>query len=52
MVSDIPMVPHGIKTEKSDREVTKRFSKIHLEIGIESMTDIGQKGEKIKHFQY
>jgi AMP nucleosidase len=52
MVSDIPMVPHGIKTEKSDREVTKKFSKLHLEIGIESMTDIGQKGEKIKHFQY
>ena len=52
LVSDIPMVPHGIKTDQSDREVTKKFSKLHLDIGIESMTEIGQMGEKIKHFQY
>jgi AMP nucleosidase len=52
LVSDVPMVPHGIKTEKSDREVTRKFSQLHLDIGIESMTDIGRKGEKIKHFQY
>jgi AMP nucleosidase len=52
LVSDVPMVPHGIKTEKSDKEVTRKFTELHLDIGIESMTDIGQKGEKIKHFQY
>jgi AMP nucleosidase len=52
LVSDVPMLPHGIKTAQSDREVTKKFSQLHLEIGIQSMTDIGQKGEKIKHFQY
>ena len=52
LVSDVPMVPHGIKTDRSDREVTKKFSKLHLDIGIESMTEIGQMGEKIKHFQY
>ncbi len=52
LVSDVPMMPHGIKTAQSDREVTKKFSQLHLEIGIQSMTDIGQKGEKIKHFQY
>lgn len=52
LVSDVPMVPHGIKTEKSDKEVTKKFAELHLDIGIESMTEIGKKGEKIKHFQY
>jgi len=52
LVSDIPMVPEGIKTEESDKEVTKNFSDLHLEIGIEAMTEIGEKGEPIKHFTY
>ena len=26
--------------------------RVHLEIGIESLTEIEEKGEKIKHFQY
>jgi hypothetical protein len=25
---------------------------LHLQIGIEAMTEIGSKGEKIKHFTY
>ena len=52
LVSDVPVIPEGIKTEDSDREVTENWSDIHLDIGIQSMTDIGDKGEKIKHFTY
>lgn len=52
LVSDIPMIPDGVKTEKSDKEVTAKFSDLHLEIGIEAMTEIGVKGEHIKHFTY
>lgn len=52
LVSDIPMVPAGVKTEKTDREVTRKFAELHLDIGIESMTEIGRQGEKIKHFRY
>jgi AMP nucleosidase len=52
LVSDIPMIPEGIKTEESDMIVTKKYSDLHLDIGIEAMTEIGQKGEKIKHFTY
>ncbi len=52
LVSDVPMFPEGIKTEESDLIVTKQYSDLHLEIGIEAMTEIGQKGEKIKHFTY
>ena len=52
LVSDRPMVPEGVKTEKSDRAITKKYSKLHLEIGIEAMTEIGSKGEFIKHFTY
>ena len=52
LVSDMPMVPEGIKTEESDRNVTAKFSQLHLKIGIEAMTEIGEKGEQIKHFTY
>lgn len=52
LVSDLPMMPEGIKTEESDRHVTKRFVDLHLQIGIEAMTEIGEKGEQIKHFKY
>jgi AMP nucleosidase len=52
LVSDMPLMPEGIKTEKSDKEVTKKFVDLHLQIGIEAMTEIEEKGEQIKHFRY
>jgi AMP nucleosidase len=52
LVSDLPMTPEGVKTSKSDLRVTKDWSEAHLEIGIESLTEIEEKGEQIKHFQY
>jgi AMP nucleosidase len=52
LVSDMPMVPEGVKTEASDKAVTEKYVQLHLEIGIEAMTEIGVKGEKIKHFRY
>jgi len=52
LVSDLPMVPEGVKTEESDKSVTNKFVDLHLEIGIEAMTDVGTKGEKIKHFTF
>ncbi|MBM4252316.1 MAG: AMP nucleosidase [Deltaproteobacteria bacterium] len=52
LVSDRPMTPEGVKTESSDKIVTERFVDLHLDIGIRAMTEIGVKGEKIKHFTY
>jgi AMP nucleosidase len=52
LVSDTPFSPEGVKTEESDRVVTRDWSDIHLDIGIEAMTQIGTSGEKIKHFRY
>lgn len=52
LVSDLPMIPEGVKTEDSDKMVTKNFVDLHLQIGIEAMTEIGIKGEQIKHFTY
>ena len=52
LVSDVPVTPDGVKTEESDRKVTSEWVALHLQIGIEAMTEIGQQGEKIKHFRY
>jgi AMP nucleosidase len=52
LVSDRPMTPEGVKTEASDKSVTERFVELHLDIGIKAMTEIGVKGEAIKHFTY
>ncbi len=52
LVSDVPITPDGVKTEESDRRVTKQWSELHLQIGIEAMAEIGHNGETIKHFKY
>ncbi len=52
LVSDVPITPDGVKTEVSDREVTRKWSEIHLDIGVNAMTEIGLRGEQIKHFHH
>ncbi|MDD9880171.1 MAG: AMP nucleosidase [Candidatus Marinimicrobia bacterium] len=52
LVSDVPMTPEGIKTEESDKEVTKKWVDLHLDIGMEAMASIGKEMEQIKHFTY
>jgi AMP nucleosidase len=52
LVSDVPLTPDGIKSEASDEQVTKDWADSHLRIGIDAMTEIGEKGEQIKHFLY
>lgn len=52
LVSDTPMTPEGVKTEASDRVVTEKYVQMHLELGIQAMSEIKTKGEQIKHFTY
>ncbi len=52
LVSDNPMVPWGVKTEKSDKTVNKEFIKIHLQIGIDSLMELINSGESVKHLRY
>ena len=52
LVSDVPITPDGVKTAESDKEVTSKWADLHLDIGIEAMTRIGDAGEQIRHFQY
>jgi AMP nucleosidase len=48
----VPLTPEGVKTEESDALVTEHWAARHLQIGIEAMLEIGEKGERIKHFRY
>ena len=52
LVSDLPMVPEGVKTEELDQSVTKKYVDLHLDIGIEAMSHIAEQGEQIKHFAF
>lgn len=52
LVSDLPLTPEGVKTEVRDAKVTRDWADLHLEIGIDALSEIGKKGETIKHFQY
>lgn len=52
LVSDTPMTPEGVKTEVSDKSVTEKYAELHLQIGIEAMSEIADMGELIKHFTF
>jgi AMP nucleosidase len=52
LVSDIPITPEGVKTEASDRVVTAEWANVHLQLGIDAMSELGEQGEEIKHFTY
>ncbi len=52
LVSDQPMTPDGVKTDKSDRVVTASYGEWHLRIGIESLEHIATSGESLKHLKF
>ena len=52
LVSDQPMIASGIKTQKSDQKVDKNFIEEHLNIGFDSLMEIKNNGESIKHLKY
>lgn len=52
LVSDQPMVPEGVKTSESDSKVTTHFVDRHLEIGINSLKQLINKGNTVKHLKF
>lgn len=52
LVSDQPMIPDGVKTEKSDQIVTTNFVQKHIEIGIQSLKEIKDQGRSVKHLRF
>lgn len=52
LVSDQPMVHHGVKTSKSDAVVTANFVDEHIKIGIDSLSQLINNGLTIKHLRF
>lgn len=52
LVSDIPMIPEGVKTEASDKKVTSSFVNDHLQIGIDSLKKLINNSTTVKHLKF
>ena len=52
LVSDNPMNPEGVKTEASDVIVTSQFVKNHVNVGIDSIIELRDSGESVKHLRF
>jgi len=52
LVSDQPMISSGVKTEEKDRVITQNFVEGHLKIGIDSLKQLINKGETVKHLYF
>lgn len=52
LVSDQPMIPQGVKTEKSDKVVTEKFVDLQIKIGIESLNEIKNEGRSVRHLRW
>lgn len=52
LVSDQPMTPEGVKTEESDKKVSKHFLDDHLKIGIQSLKQLINNGLTVKHLKF
>jgi len=52
LVSDQPMVPEGVKTSDSDSKVTSEFVDRHIQIGMESLKQLINNGNTVKHLLF
>jgi AMP nucleosidase len=46
------MIPDGVKTEASDKKVTQNFVDRHLKLGIESLKQLINDGQTVKHLRF
>ncbi len=52
LVTDQPMIPEGVKTENSDKSVTDKFVYQHLQIGVQALQELQNKGISVKHLRF
>jgi AMP nucleosidase len=52
LVSDNPLVPEGVKTSESDKNVTANFVEVQLSIGIDALVELRDSGESVKHMRF
>ncbi|MCC7149725.1 MAG: AMP nucleosidase [Saprospiraceae bacterium] len=52
LVSDVPMFPEGVKTDKSDMHVNANFVEDHLKIGIRSLLMLKENHKTVRHLKF
>ncbi|VAW13990.1 AMP nucleosidase [hydrothermal vent metagenome] len=52
LISDQPMISTGVKTDESDKKVTSEFVDSHINVGIESLLEIKNNGQSVKHLKF
>lgn len=52
LVSDSPMIPEGVKTAESDKNITGNFVERHLKIGIDSLKQLINDGLTVRHLKF
>jgi AMP nucleosidase len=52
LVSDQPMTPDGVKTDKSDSLVTSQYVDNHIKIGIDALNELINNGLTVKHLRW
>lgn len=52
LVSDQPMVAEGVKTSESDTQVTANYVDDHLKIGIDSLKQLINNGDTVRHLRF
>ncbi len=52
LVSDQPMIPEGVKTDKSDDMVTRNYVEDHVKIGIEALRMIIDEKKTVRHLKF
>jgi len=52
LVTDNPMTPEGVKTAAKDKQVTASFSELHLSIGVDSLKELINEGNTVKHLLF
>jgi AMP nucleosidase len=52
LVSDQPMTPDGVKTGESDKIVTEKFVERHLKIGVDSLKQLINGAQTVRHLRF
>ncbi len=52
MISDMPLIESGVKTEESDKRVTQQFASLHVKMGIETLQQIIDGKKTIRHIRF
>ncbi len=52
LVSDVPMMPDGVKTDASDQKVTEKYVSQHLQIGIDSLNQLIHNSLTVRHLKF